>query len=115
MAKRSIDYMKELGIADEMIVGPEYEFYVFDRVGTRPGRRLPGSGWTPVKPSGARGGTTGIKSPKAGYHTTLPQDVTRISGAGSACCWRTGGIRVKYHHPEVGGCGQMEIEVELGK
>ena len=24
------------------------------------------------------------------------------------------GIEVKYHHPEVGGCGQMEIEVELG-
>ena len=24
------------------------------------------------------------------------------------------GIDVKYHHHEVGGCGQMEIEVELG-
>jgi glutamine synthetase len=24
------------------------------------------------------------------------------------------GIEVKYHHHEVGGCGQMEIEVELG-
>ena len=38
VAKRSIDYMKELGIADEMVVGPEYEFYVFDRVeySTRP-------------------------------------------------------------------------------
>lgn len=25
------------------------------------------------------------------------------------------GVKVKYHHPEVGGCGQMEIEVELGE
>lgn len=24
-------------------------------------------------------------------------------------------MKVKYHHPEVGGCGQMEIEVELGE
>ena len=55
VAKRSIDYMKELGIADEMVVGPEYEFYVFDRVeySTRP--EASGFGWTPVKPSGARG------------------------------------------------------------
>ena len=25
------------------------------------------------------------------------------------------GIRVKYHHHEVGGPGQLEIEVELGE
>ena len=89
VAKRSIDYMKELGIADEMIVGPEYEFYVFDRVeySTRP----EGSGWTPVKPSGARG-TTGTKSPgKPGTTPHCPRMSPRISGAGSACCWRTGG------------------------
>ena len=32
VAKRAIGYMQELGIADEMIVGPEYEFYIFDQV-----------------------------------------------------------------------------------
>ena len=31
VAKRATEYMRQLGIADEMIVGPEYEFYVFDQ------------------------------------------------------------------------------------
>ncbi len=25
------------------------------------------------------------------------------------------GVKVKYHHHEVGGSGQLEVEVELGK
>lgn len=25
------------------------------------------------------------------------------------------GVKVKYHHHEVGGCGQLEVEVELGE
>ena len=37
VAKRATEYMRQLGIADQMIVGPEYEFYVFDR-GHPPGR-----------------------------------------------------------------------------
>ena len=32
VAIRSLEYMKELGIADQMIIGPEYEFYLFDEV-----------------------------------------------------------------------------------
>ena len=32
VAKRALAYMKELGIADEMLIGPEYEFYIFDEV-----------------------------------------------------------------------------------
>ena len=32
VAIRALDHMKELGIADEMKIGPEYEFYIFDQV-----------------------------------------------------------------------------------
>ena len=32
VAKRALSYMKELGIADEMLIGPEYEFYIFDQI-----------------------------------------------------------------------------------
>ena len=32
VAKRAAAYLKETGIADTMIIGPEYEFYVFDGV-----------------------------------------------------------------------------------
>ena len=32
VAIRALEYMKELGIADEMIIGPEFEFYIFDQL-----------------------------------------------------------------------------------
>lgn len=115
VAKRSIDYMKELGIADEMIVGPEYEFYVFDRVeySTRP----EASGFrVDTRQAQWSTGNNGYQVPrKAGYHTTLPQDVTQDLRSRICMLLEDWGIRVKYHHPEVGGCGQMEIEVELGE
>lgn len=44
VAKSAIAHMQALGVADEMIIGPEYEFHVFDGMTRtlRPGcRRLP--------------------------------------------------------------------------
>ena len=32
VAIRALEYMKETGVADQMIIGPEYEFYIFDDV-----------------------------------------------------------------------------------
>ena len=32
VAIRALEYMKEIGVADQMIIGPEYEFYIFDDV-----------------------------------------------------------------------------------
>ena len=61
-------------------------------------------------------GNNGYQVPrKAGYPTTLPQDVTQDLRRRICMLLEDWGIRVKYHHPEVGGCGQMEIEVELGE
>ena len=30
VCKKSVEYMKEQGVADEMLIGPEFEFYLFD-------------------------------------------------------------------------------------
>lgn len=30
VARRAVAYMQETGIADEMIIGPEYEYHMFD-------------------------------------------------------------------------------------
>ena len=119
VAKRAKEYMQELGIADEMIVGPEYEFYIFDEVHfdngpghasysvqTRQSSWAEADGWT----------NNGYQVPhKDGYHTVPPRDVNfdlrnRISM--ELANW---GINVKYHHTEVGACGQQEIETELGE
>lgn len=115
VAKRAIGYMKELGIADEMIVGPEYEFYIFDRVEYT--NRPECSGYD-IAARQAEWSTenNGYQVPKkAGYHTSLPMDVTQDLRNRICLMMEDWGVKVKYHHPEVGGCGQLEIEVELGE
>ena len=65
VAKRAIGYMQELGIADEMIVGPEYEFYIFDQVSYTTSLNMPASPSPHGRPHGAQK-TTDIRSPEKG-------------------------------------------------
>ena len=50
----------------------------------------------------------------AGYHMSLPMDIMNDLRSKMCLNMKDWGIDVKYHHHEVGGCGQMEIEVQLG-
>ncbi|MCL1798325.1 MAG: type I glutamate--ammonia ligase [Eggerthellaceae bacterium] len=118
VVKRAEDYMKGLGLADEFRIGPEYEFHVFDHVdfevkpeGSRYCVDTEQAEWN----TGNRADNLGYKVPhKGGYHSALPQD--RLSGFRSrlTMLMEKQGIAVKYHHHEVGGPGQIEIEVEMG-
>ena len=114
--RRATDYMEEQGIADKMIIGPEFEFYVFDNV------------WYDVKANRAsyevdtrqaawntnQGDSKGYQvDPHRGYHCTMPNDVTNDLRSNMCLRMEDMGIGVKYHHHEVGGSGQLEIEVEL--
>ena len=119
VAKRAAAYMRELGIADEMIVGPEYEFHVFDHVQyeTLPQR----VGYAvdtaqAVWNTGAEYDNNGYQvRHKGGYHISLPMDITNDLRSTMCLLLEELGVKVKYHHHEVGGCGQLEIEVELGE
>jgi len=114
VAKRAVEYMKELGIADEMIVGPEYEFYVFDDVtyATRPESTGFSIEACQAEWSDLNNGYQ-VRN-KTGYHSDVPMDVNQ--GLRNRICMmmEDWGVKVKYHHTEVGGCGQLEVEVELG-
>lgn len=116
VVKRAVEYMRQSGIADEMIIGPEFEFHVFDNVEfdcrpecVRCEIDTAEAEWN----SGV--GSDGYQiAHKGGYHIGTPQD--RYYDLRSRMCllmdeW---GVKVKYHHHEVGGPGQLEIEVELG-
>lgn len=120
VAKRAIEYMKELGIADEMKIGPEYEFYVFDNmiystfpencgfaIETRQAEWQ--ADWREDSNNGYQ-----IANGK-GYHMALPMDVNNDLRSRMCMTMKEWGIDVKYHHHEVGGPGQQEIEVELGE
>jgi len=118
VAARAEEYMKSTGIADMMRTGPEFEFYVFDHISyeTNPnaiGFRIDAeqAEWNSGNPES----NLGFKMPrKGGYHITPPMD--RLQDLRSQMCMllEERGVQVKYHHHEVGGPGQLEIEVEAG-
>ena len=113
--KRAVEYMKEQGVADQMIIGPEFEFNVFDEAyfeskpnSIRCELDTDEANWN----TGMSGNGSQIPY-KGGYHIGMPQD--KYYNLRSRMClllddW---GVKVKYHHHEVGGPGQLEIEVEL--
>jgi len=112
------EYMRAAGIADEMRIGPEFEFHVFDHVsyvvqGHHSGFRIDAAQaeWN----TGKETENLGYKVPlKSGYHAAPPLD--KLAGFRSkvTMLMENMGIPVKYHHHEVGGPGQVEIEVEFG-
>ena len=119
VAKRALEYMKETGIADTMIIGPEYEFYVFDEIGydvTSENLSVNIFSRQAHWASNSEENNFGYQIIKgAGYHTSLPMDICNDIRSRMCLAMADWGINVKYHHPEVGGCGQNEIEVELGE
>lgn len=116
VAVRALDYMKELGVADKMVIGPEYEFYVFDDISFNVSQQEVCSRiYARQAPWAGEENNSGYQVPHGtGYHTCLPMDINYDLRSQMCLSMKAWGIDVKYHHPEVGGCGQMEIEVELG-
>lgn len=119
VALRSIEYMQKQGIADRMVIGPEFEFYLFDRAGYTVSPQeiscfldTRQAAWN----SGLEfGGGNGYSVPlQGGYHIASPQDIGYNLRSKMCALLENWGVKVKYHHHEVGGPGQMEIEVELG-
>jgi glutamine synthetase len=115
VAKRAIAYMQEEGIADKMVIGPEYEFYVFDQVAydTRPNS----SGFEiAARQAEWCADNNGYQvRHKGGYHISMPQDVNQNLRNRICLMMEDWGVSVKYHHTEVGGPGQLEVEVELNE
>lgn len=116
---RAIEYMQNEGIADRMVIGPEFEFHLLDHVSyTVTPQRASYS----VDTRQAEWNTgvedrpnAGFEVPyKGGYHITAPHDVAYNLRSKICMMLEDWGVQVKYHHHEVGGPGQMEIEVELG-
>ena len=119
VAASALDYMKGTGVADEMIIGPEFEFHIFDHV--RFENRPEGNfykidspeGWWNTGVDNERNTGYQIEKDK-GYHADYPLDVTYDIRSKMCNLLTDWGVDVKYHHHEVGGPGQVEIEVELG-
>lgn len=116
IAEKAEAFLKDCGIADECVLGPEFEFYVFDEVGYR---NDPNHTEFFIDTREAEWNTgehdDGYKvGHKGGYHLALPQDNSHDLRSEITLLLEDMGCPVKYHHHEVGGPGQVEIEVEMG-
>ena len=112
------EYLRSTGIADEMRIAPEFEFHVFDHVSYSV---LPNSAKFHIDTTQAEW-NTGLETDnlgykmhhKGGYHMTPPMDTLSGFRSRVTMIMEEYGISVKYHHHEVGGPGQVEVEVEFG-
>ena len=116
IAEKAEQYLARTGYAPQSFWGPEFEFYLFDsarfqndaqhsffEVDCREAHWNSGKNENP---------NLGNKiAHKGGYHAAPPHD--RFFDFRSSLCktLEQCGVPVKYHHHEVGGAGQMEIEV----
>jgi glutamine synthetase len=115
IASRAEEYLRSTGIADESRWGPEFEFYVFDNVAFENGVNIASyrvdsdeADWH------SREGGHGHYVPlHGGYHAIPPKDQLYGLRTRIATTLEAMGVPVKYHHHEVGGPGQCEIETPL--
>ena len=110
-------YMNELGVADTMLILPEFEFYLFDQVGWDVGGRSVSVNLD-AKQSYWNSATEGkgvIVPKQKNYHIAKPFDISYTCRSEMCLLMKEMGIEINYHHPEVAASGQFEIEPQLGK
>lgn len=109
IASAAVEQMKREGMADDVLVSPEFEFYVFDHVlyDTENGNSC-----VEIEPAeGVDHRMSMGRTAFSAYHAPLHQD--RLFGfrCDVTQSIEAAGIPVKYHHHEVGAYGQQEIEL----
>lgn len=104
IAKRAVRHLGAEGIADEILLSPEYEFYVFAEAQYC---TVSEESYYALSPLNERRGYSF-------YQICPPED--QLFALRNEICRRLKeqGIPVKYHHHEVGTLGQVEIELGFG-
>ena len=117
IVKAANQYMKDSGIADEMIILPEFEFHVFDQAGwsVQPNSIGVNIDADQAPWNSANEGLGTVVPHQKNYHIALPFDATYEMRSDACLELEKMGIAIKYHHPEVGASGQFEIEPMLGE
>ena len=115
LAGRAEEYMRSAGIADESRWGPEFEFYVFDSVRYESGVNRASYEVTSHEAdwNSADGGHGHYIPLHGGYHAIPPKDQLYKMRTRIMQNLEKMGVSVKYHHHEVGGPGQCEIETPM--
>ncbi|MGI6607327.1 MAG: hypothetical protein ACOX2X_09975 [Peptococcia bacterium] len=119
IAEKAERYLRTTGIADRTSFGPEFEFYLIDHVSYAIERNNIS---VQLDSETAEWHTKdndypnlGFKVPyQQGYHVDIPYDVNFELRKKMVLQLEEMGVPIKYHHPEVGSSGQMEVEICFG-
>ncbi|MBE0449449.1 MAG: glutamine synthetase [Clostridia bacterium] len=109
-------FIRDEKIATKVLLGPEFEYYTFDSMhfSMKPesyGYKLDAkqAHWN----SDTIDNNGYIVAHHGGYHVDLPKDVNFDMRNEMVLMLENLCVPVKYHHPEVGGPGQQEIELDF--
>lgn len=115
IARRAENYLREMGIGDDALVGPELEFYLFDSVRFK--CEMKGcmvevddyeAAWNSDKKYG--GSNLGHRPMvQGGYFPVPPVDSAQEIRTEMCERLKDFGMVIEAHHHEVGTCGQNEI------
>jgi glutamine synthetase len=115
IARRAEQVLVGSGIADRSMWGPEFEFYLFDSVAIENAMQVASYRVESAEGAWRRGqpGSGYVLPAHGGYHAAPPFDRLDTARTRITLALEAMGIEVKYHHHEVGGPGQCEIEIPL--
>jgi glutamine synthetase len=115
LASRAEEFLRTSGVGDASLWGPEFEFYLFDGVSYENAMNVAAyrvesreADWKSHELGG------GYTIPRhGGYHAIPPQDHLHNARTKISLNLEAMGVPIKYHHHEVGGPGQCEIETRM--
>ena len=115
IARRAEDALISSGVADRSVWGPEFEFYVFNKVSFENDINTASYHLDAIEASwnSASQGQGNFLPVHGGYHAIPPRDQLYNLRTRIVMTLEKMGVPVKYHHHEVGGPGQCEIETPL--
>ena len=116
VARKAIGYLRATGIADEVYMGPEAEFFIFDKVHYFAGQSAAGyavdseeAPWNMGVPG--LGHQIGFKG---GYFPVAPLDAFQDLRSEMVRALIDAGLDIEVHHHEVATAGQAEIDIKFG-
>ena len=121
VAEKAERFLKDSGISDQCLFGPEFEFYVLDNIEFRNEINhievhldSAQAAWNTINSPYDGHNNKGYKVMEhKGYHADIPYDASFDLRNRMVRTLEDCGVPVKYHHSENGGPGQVEIEVNF--
>jgi glutamine synthetase len=118
VAQRAQAYLEKTGIADESLWIPELEFYLFDEADYYNDKFVAGYEFSSAEnkkclPLDFDDSKSVSQSDRKGYHMDTPYDQFFHVREEMVELMEELGIKIRYHHHEVGLASQQEMETEL--